>query len=254
MALPRFFVSSDVFLNGSTEISLTGSEVRHMIRVLRLARGAEVKLLDGRGGLATAYIVSVSGGEVRLAIDEVYGTVNDLLPLALVCAVLKGSRMDMLIQKAVEFGAAVIRPVITERTVVKLDRKARNNRLVRWREIARQALKQCRGVFLPEIYPVSGLGEALNLPDMKVKIVLSESETDRSLLGAWKEQGWGEPIALLVGPEGGFTHEELETVRGAGFIGATMGRKILRAETAAIGAAGVVAAVTVAGKCGDSLP
>ncbi len=214
-----------------------------MTRVRRLGPGNLVELIDGSGVVAKAKIIRVNRTEVGLHIVEVSGQQNDCLPINLIVALLKGDRMGWMIQKATELGVQTICPVITKHTVVKVDPEKTDRHLVRWKEIAGQALKQCKGSLVPTIYPVVSLEDALEKVSSGAKILLWESEKKRSLFSAWRDQGNNTPVAVIAGPEGGFSREEILACKGAGFFTVTMGRRTLRSETAAIGAVAALAAM-----------
>jgi 16S rRNA (uracil1498-N3)-methyltransferase len=244
MSLARFLISSDALSRAQGTLTLTGREAHHLTHVRRLGPGSLVKLIDGSGLVAKAKVIQVNGTEVGLHIMEVLEQQNDCLPIKLIVALLKGDRMGWMIQKATELGVQTICPIITRHTVVKVDAEKTGRYLVRWKEIARQALKQCKGSLVPTIYPVVSLKEALEkVSYARAKILLWESEKRRSLFSAWRDQGNATPVAVIAGPEGGFSSEEILACKGAGFSTATMGTRTLRSETAAIGAVAALAAM-----------
>ena len=244
MTLARFLISSDTLSRAGSALTLTGREAHHLTRVRRLGPGSFVELIDGSGVVAKAKIIRVNGTEADLQIVEVSEQQNDCLPINLIVALIKGDRMGWMIQKATELGVQTICPVITQHTVVKVDVERNGRHLVRWKEIAGQALKQCKGSLVPTIHPVVSLEEALEkVSYAKAKILLWESEKKRSLFSAWRDQGNNTPVAVIAGPEGGFSREEILACKEAGFFTATMGRRTLRSETAAIGAVAALAAM-----------
>jgi len=244
MSIARFLISSDVLSRAQSTLTLMGREAHHLTRVMRLGSGSLVELIDGSGVVAKAKIIRINRIEVSLQIMEVSEQLNDCLPINLIVALLKGDRMGWMIQKATELGIQTICPVITQHTVVKVDAEKTGRHLVRWKEIAGQALKQCKGSLVPTIYPIISLEEALEkVSYAKAKIILWESEKKRSLFSAWGDQGNNTPVAVIAGPEGGFSREEILACKGAGFSTATMGKRTLRSETAAIGAVAALAAM-----------
>jgi 16S rRNA (uracil1498-N3)-methyltransferase len=166
----------------------------------------------------------------------------------LVVAMLKANRMSWMIQKATELGVKAIYPVITHYSVIKVDTEKASTYLNRWKSIALQSLKQCRGNFLPIIHSPDSLERTLKkVSCAKAKIVLWEQEKKRSLFSAWNEQGNDIPVSIIAGPEGGFSREEITACRDAGFSSATMGKRTLRSETAAIGAVAAITAIMTFG-------
>jgi 16S rRNA (uracil1498-N3)-methyltransferase len=248
MSLARFLISPDVLSRARSALTLTGMEAHHLSRVKRLGPGSLVELIDGSGVIARAKVLRVNGTEVGLRIVEVLEQQNDCLPIMLIVALLKGNRMGWMIQKATELGVQTICPVITRHTVVKVDAEKTGGHLVRWKKIAKQSLKQCKGSLMPTIHPAVSMEEALEkVSYAKAKILLWESEKKRSLLSAWRGQGNAIPVAVIAGPEGGFSRKEILACKGAGFFTATMGKRTLRSETAAIGAVAALAAVITSG-------
>lgn len=248
MSLTRFLISSDVLSKAKGTLTLTGKEAHHLTRVRRLSPGSLVELIDGSGLVAKAKIIQVNKAEAGLRIIEVSEQQNDCLPIKLIVPLLKGDRMRWMIQKATEFGVQTICPVITQHSVVKVDIEKTCRHLVRWNEIAVQALKQCRGSLAPTIHPVIRLEEIFEKTSYgESKILLWESEKNRSLFSAWKDQGNVTPVNIMVGPEGGFSRKEILACEKAGFYTATMGRRTLRSETAVIGAAAALAAMMNSG-------
>ncbi len=243
VSLSRFLISPDSPLKAQGTITLAGREAHHLIHVRHLGPGDLVELIDGSGRVARARVIWIDRRQVGLDIIEIQRQEDDCLPIELIVALPKKNRMDWIIEKATELGVQTIRPVVTEHTVVKLDNKRAERRLERWKEIARQALKQCRGGLPPVIYPLLPLKQSLdNGPGAGAKLLLWESERLQTLYSAWRDQAKAIPVTIIVGPEGGLSKEEVVICRDAGFIPATMGLRILRSETAAIGAVAALAA------------
>lgn len=219
-----------------------------MTHVRRLGPGSLVELIDGSGVIAKAKVTRINGAEVGLHIVEISKQQNDCLPIMLIVALLKRDCMGWMIQKATELGVQTIHPVITQHTVVKVDTERTGRYLVRWKEIARQSLKQCKGSRVPTIYPAFSLGEAMEKTSYaKAKILLWESEKTCSLFSTWRNQGNATPVAVIAGPEGGFSREEILACKDAGFSSATMGKRTLRSETAAVGAVAALAVMMISG-------
>ena len=244
MSLSCFLIPVGTPLEKRGTVILTGREAHHLLHARHLGPGSFVRLIDGFGRVAKAEVVWAKGSQAGLNIMEVRRQQKDCLPIELIVALLKGNRMDWMIQKATELGVQSIHPVISRYTVVKVDNEKAGRRLGRWKEIARQALKQCRGSLLPAIYPPVPLKEALEkIPHAGAKILLWESERLRSLFSAWRDQARALPAIIVVGPEGGLSREEVLACKNAGFLSATMGLRTLRSETAAIGAVAALAAI-----------
>jgi 16S rRNA (uracil1498-N3)-methyltransferase len=229
----RFFV--DQVRNGHAEIS--GAEARHLTRVLRAEAGQQYEISDNRN----VYLAQI---ETARKERVVFRTLEQMeareLParLALYAALLKFDRFEWMIEKATELGAAEIIPVTTSRTERGLERAARK-RLERWRRIAREASQQSRRVRLPEVAPPAEWREALTNSSM-YKYALDEDAGARPLQASFPiSRKSSDTVAVLIGPEGGWTDEERRDFTAAGWAPVSLGPLILRAETAAIAALAV---------------
>jgi 16S rRNA (uracil1498-N3)-methyltransferase len=214
---------------------LTGDHAEHLARVLRARVGQEFDIATGLA-VRKSRITSIAESRVEFELgEEVPAATAAKITLAL--AVFKFDRMEWAIEKCTELGVAHIVPVIAQRTDVHLA-AATIKRTERWRRIARQAAEQSRRAVAPEIAAPVELPEAVGLPG-DVRIVLAESEEKallRDLLESLPQQA---EIVLAVGPEGGWTVNELHSFHQAGWTSASLGRTVLRAETAAIAATAI---------------
>jgi 16S rRNA (uracil1498-N3)-methyltransferase len=216
--------------------ALVGEHADHLVRVLRARVGQDFDIATGQA-VRRGRITSVKNGRVEFDLSE---EISDacLAEITLVLAVFKFDRMECAIEKCTELGVSRIVPVIARRTDSHLA-AASTKRAGRWQRMARQAAEQSRRATPPEITAPFKLSEALNLPGA-LRIVLAESE-DRTLLRDVVKPGAADGIVLAVGPEGGWTDDELNLFRQAAWLSASLGNTILRAETAAIAATAVVA-------------
>ena len=230
----QFFVEPGQ-IQGKTVI-ITGSDVNHIKNVLRMKPGEEIAVSNG-----------VDGREYRCGIeeireDEVVCTLRFIkedgleLPsrIYLFQCLPKADKMELVIQKAVELGAFAVVPVAAKRCVVKLDAKKEKSKLARWQGIAESAAKQSKRRIVPEVMPVMSMQEALHFAkDMDVKLFPYELAEG---MGKTKELipgiRPGQSIAVFIGPEGGFEDGEVEAASECGFVPVTLGRRILRTETA----------------------
>lgn len=245
---PHFVVKTAAPLLAGEHITLTGGEAHHIKNVLRLKIGDLANLINTSGIKAMARIANIGQDSVTMELLENSDYHDDRLPIELIAAVIKGDKMSWLVQKAAELGVTAIRPVLTEHTVVRLSGKEREQKAARWREIALQTLKQCKGVIIPEIYPAVALKEAVFRPDNetdpKALILLDEKYRGNGLIEVW--EGLNRPVAgvtILTGPEGGLSKEETDMCKDAGFVQASLGPRILKAETAAIAAISILSAL-----------
>lgn len=217
---------------------LTGNHAEHLARVLRARVGQEFDIATGLA-VRKSRITSIAESRVEFELgEEVPAATAARITLAL--AVFKFDRMEWAIEKCTELGVAHIVPVIAQRTDVHLA-AATLKRTERWRRIARQAAEQSRRAAPPEIAAPVELPEALGLPG-DVRIVLAESEAKAVLRDVLEGLPQEAEIVLAVGPEGGWTIEELQSFQQAGWTSASLGRTVLRAETAAIAATAIATA------------
>jgi len=236
MTRRRFIADSST----STHASLTGAQAEHLARVLRAAPG-QVFDVVASGHLHRAEIVSANPAEVIFLLHEEI-TADPALPLHLLLAVFKFDRFEWALEKSVELGVARITPVLAERTEKHLAQSAAN-RCERWRRIALESAKQSRRTDCPALdnpLPLAAaLAAAASAPR---RILLAETEQHHTLAAALAAQP-GAPTALAVGPIGGWTPAEMSAFAQHQWQSATLGPRILRAETAAIAALAVAAAL-----------
>jgi 16S rRNA (uracil1498-N3)-methyltransferase len=230
----RRFIADEV---SGDRAALVGEHADHLVRVLRARVGQDFDIAAGESA-RRGRITSVVDGRVEFELNEEVSAAT-LSEIILVLAIFKFDRMEWAIEKCTELGVLRIVPVIARRTDTHLA-AASAKRGERWQRIARQASEQSRRASPPEIGAPIKVAEVLNL-QAALRVVLGESE-DRTLLrDVAKPQAEKEGIALAVGPEGGWTEDELQSFRQAGWLSASLGNTILRAETAAIAAVAIVA-------------
>ena len=213
---------------------LTGEHANHLVRVLRARVGQEFDIATGTV-VRCGRIAKISDGKVEFDLGEDVSAAP-ILDLTLLLAIIKFDRMEWAIEKCTELGVSRIVPVIARRTGSHLA-SAAIKRAERWRRIALQASEQARRSSPPEIASPVKLSDAVGATTGKLRIVLAEAE-DQILLRDVLEPAAGE-IALAFGPEGGWAQGEMQLFKEAGWISASLGNTILRAETAAIAATAI---------------
>jgi len=228
--MPRIWVSSTE-LDGPS-VTLAGEAHRYLARVLRLQSGDTVDLFDGRGLEVGATVTAVGPREMTLALGERrHMQIPDAPPVTLLQGLPRAERMDLIVQKATELGAARVVPVRTTRSAA-----GQQARLERWERIAREAARQCGRAELLAVAPLLSLKEAIaGLDAGGTRVVPWEEAPGAPPLQALVPAR-PSAVAVLIGPEGGLTREEVGLATGAGFEIATLGPRILRTETAAIAA------------------
>lgn len=233
MTKHRFFVSPQQFTNGTVRI--IGEDARQIRVVLRLQPADEIGVLDGLGNEYRCVLEAVRRGEVIAQVcHKVPIDAEPDVHITVVQSLAKGEKVEQVIQHGTEIGVSRFLIVHTERSVVRLDGERGQRRLERWRRIAKESAEQARRAKVPEIDGVVSLAEALQAVE-PARIALLHPSASATSLVEWMQSGdTGKGIAVIVGPEGGFTDEEVSLCEqfGAGLV-ALMPR-ILRTETAAL--------------------
>ena len=228
--MARFFLSPDAW---GAQALLSGDEAKHAAQVLRLRAGDRITVFDGRGRSAGAEIVDVSKSELRLELGQAVLAPVLEPEICLAQAVPKGKTMDLIVQKAVELGVTTIQPLITRHTVVQVDGDDAPRKSAKWQRVALEACKQCGQDLLPEVLPVRDFASWVDDPGGDLKIIASLLPGVKSLREVLREAGSPRRVTLLVGPEGDFSAAEGAAALAAGFVPASLGSIVLRAETAA---------------------
>jgi 16S rRNA (uracil1498-N3)-methyltransferase len=225
-----------------TTATLTGDQATHLARVLRAEPG-QIYDVVANGFLHRAEIATVTDAEVHFLLHEELES-DSALPLHLLLAVFKFDHMEWAIEKATELGIARITPLLARRTEKHLAQSA-SKRVERWRRIALEASKQSRRTTIPEIADPIPLRQALEQEQSPTRILLSETEQATSITAALlkaKSSSQETDTALAIGPEGGWTPEEITLFAQHDWQPVTLGPRILRAETAAIAAIAITSA------------
>lgn len=231
MRVTRVFVEQK--LVSGKGVGLPEQAGLHLTRVLRLDVGAPIALFDGSGGEYQGTLER--DGKNWWAKVGAHDAVEreSALDLTLLQGVARGERMDLIVQKSTELGVTRIIPVLTERSVVKLDAKHRDRKLEHWRAVAVAACEQCGRNRVPEVAAPIALGDALRqLPEGSRRCLLA-ADGSEPLAAAARP---GQSVVLLIGPEGGLADDEQKFARTQGFGAYRIGPRILRTETAGLAA------------------
>lgn len=218
-------------------ISVTGSDVNHIKNVLRMKPGETVLISSRTGGDYLCKVAEIRQEEVQMEILEARESKMELpARIHLFQGLPKGDKMELIIQKAVELGVYRIIPVDTKRTVVRLDAKKEESKVKRWNAISESAAKQSKRSLIPEVSGVMSFKDALaETKDYGLKMIPYECAEGmgqtRELI---KRAQAGMDIAVFIGPEGGFEEDEIEKAQAAGVLPVTLGKRILRTETAGL--------------------
>ncbi|MBR6636042.1 MAG: 16S rRNA (uracil(1498)-N(3))-methyltransferase [Phascolarctobacterium sp.] len=217
------------------EMSITGVDAKHIGKVLRMQPGDKLQIVSDDGVSALAEVTAISETTVTVRCLEVLAESHEpAVKITLAQGLAKGEKMDFIIQKAVELGACSIVPVAMEHSVVRLDGAKADKKVERWQKIAEAAAKQSKRDIIPQVQAVQSVSQMLANNNCKTKIIAYECEDRMSLKTALREAGQLDDLLLIIGPEGGISEGELAKTREAGTIPVSLGRRILRAETAGL--------------------
>lgn len=229
----RFFIEGGI--HSGRDISITGSDYNHIKNVLRMKKGEQVLISDGNDREYLCSIRTIGEEEILLAVEDIMGTSRELpAKITLFQGLPKGDKMEQIIQKAVELGVYEIVPVAMKRSVVKLDAKKAAKKVERWNGISLSAAKQSKRGVIPDVKDVVSYGEAVKMASAMDGFLLPYENAEgiegaRKLVNSMKGK---KEIAVFIGPEGGFEDSEVEKALEAGASTLTLGKRILRTETA----------------------
>ncbi len=224
---------------------LSGDEHHHLRDVVRIKPGERVWLIDESGKSYTARVDQIKKNQTRLAILDTKEKTEPRVKVTLAQALIKARNFELILQKATEFGISEFLPVVTSRSLVKIDDKL-ENKMARWTKITREAAKQSGVYRIPLILQPKAIKEVVGERKDVRKIFLNESGGTpmRHVLMPDTTKEWSEhypsSVLVLIGPEGGWTEAEEEDIVGQGFEAISLGSQILRAETAAIGSLAMI--------------
>lgn len=231
----RFFISTEEIKGDSA--SIKGPDAKHLRTVLRLTPGEAIILVDGEGSEYKGIIRTIDSDKVDVAITDKFAS-NTESPVQIIIgqALLKDKKMDGLVRQLTELGISAWIPFTATRSIPRPPKKRMASRIERWRKITAEALKQCRRDRTVKISAPINFKSILDQgADCEIKIIFWEEATvSLEKLKASNHQRTQQKIIALFGPEGGFTQEEIESAIAAGFVTASLGPRILKAETATI--------------------
>lgn len=238
--MPRFFVAKRNI--GDNKGILTGQELDHLRRVLRLRQGDRVTLFDDEGWEHEGVVRSLAEQVAEIEIlNSAQPGRESSLDVTLAQALGKGEKMDLVVEKATELGVRTIVPFLSARTIPRLDGKKIERRRERWQRIALSAAKQSGRTRIPEVLALSDFDElVLRSWPCQSKLLFWEDEPQRTLAQVREAKASLDSLLLMIGPEGGFSPEEVAQAVSHGFEPIRLGKRILRTETAALAALSVV--------------
>lgn len=232
----RCFVNH--FIGDNQSVVIDGEEAKHIGKVLRSRVGDQLEVCDGSKMVYLCTITKVSNGSVEATVDSAKeDTREPQSEITVFQGLSKGTKMDLVIQKAVELGAHAVVPVQMEFSVVKMIQE--RGKQERWQRIAMEAAKQCKRSVIPKVLPAVDFSTALNMmSEMDQAFAAYENETETPLKAVLNTKF--RSCGFLIGPEGGFSIPEVEQARNAGIPTVSLGKRILRTETASIALLSIV--------------
>lgn len=240
--MQRYFIQPNQFNDQS--VNIIGDDVHHITKVLRSKAGDQIICSDGLGKDA---LVKIDRIESDMIIGTVVSIIKDTresdINVIIAQALPKADKMDLIIQKGTEIGVRSFIPFTSERTIVQLNEKKEQKRIERWMKIAKEAAEQAHRSIIPDILPVINWKQLLNkIANDNIKTFIAyEQEDTKSLYEALEQNSEAKTILLVIGPEGGFSEKEIETATDMGAISISLGKRILRTETAGlVGAANII--------------
>ncbi|MEK6759108.1 MAG: 16S rRNA (uracil(1498)-N(3))-methyltransferase [Deltaproteobacteria bacterium] len=235
----RRFFSEDITA-GAESVRISGDEFTHLKRVLRLKQGDDLAVFDGKGLEVQGRITAMEAGCAIVSVEgTAYGRLESPRAIRLLQGLLKSDKPEFVIQKATELGAATITFFTTSRTIPISN--GSKTKWTRWRKAAIEAAKQCGRTRLPELTPVAAFKDAVMGCTEGIRLILWEGTGKTiSIKEALKNADLDSAIVVAVGPEGGFSVEDVAAAEKAGFVAVSIGPRILRAETAALAAIAII--------------
>jgi len=228
------------------QVKILGSELHHLIDVLRLRKGDEITVLDGEGGIYDVQLTSISTNP-PVAIGEIRSLKQvepSPIEVTLIQGISKSDSMDMIIQKTTELGVYEIIPVLCQHTVPNFSKDKAQKRVTRWRQIAIEASKQSRRPFFPKIHDITKFNDSLNVSQADLKLIFTVPSIDsfcsQKLKDILRQRTDAKKVQIIVGPEGDFTDDEINDALSADAIPVSLGSNTLRTETAAIAGLAIV--------------
>lgn len=237
--MPRFYCPQPLAAGAVVDLP---EAVAHHLFVVRMQPGDALTLFDGRGGQYRASLAEI-GKKRASALVEEHQALEAELPYAVTLAqgLPEGSKMDWIIEKAVELGVAAVQPLAARRSVVRLSGERAEKRQAHWQGVIVSASEQCGRNRLAQLAPLADCERFIALPDAAPRILFSPRATQS--LADWARSSGPQAVTLLVGPEGGFSDDEEQAAIDGGALALSLGPRVLRTETAGLAALAALAAL-----------
>lgn len=235
--MSHFYLPAEAWTE-TEALVLTGDEARHCSQVRRHRPGETISILDGRGRRALATITAIDRSEVRASVNEVIHTARPVVCISLLQAVPKGDGMEWIIEKAVELGVAEILPLMTERTIIRLDSRDAEKKGQKWQRQIIEACKQSGQTWMPQLKPLQRPAVAIEATkEVGLRLIASLEPGSKTFHEVCTPTS---AVAIAIGPEGDFSPDEYHAFRSAGWAPVTLGPLTLRCETAAIASVAIL--------------
>jgi 16S rRNA (uracil1498-N3)-methyltransferase len=235
----RFFIPAELF--NTFEISLPREISQQICRVLRLKTGSEIMLLDNQGFEYPACLIEVLDSQCKASVlSKKESSGEPQTQITMLVGLTQREKFELILQKCTEIGVTCFIPMVTSRSLIQKTSDV-EDKLPRWNKILQEAAEQSHRGCIPMLSPALKYADALakSKPDESLKLILWEDEANHSIKQELREFK-GNQVSLIIGPEGGLSAEEVELAKSNGYIPVSLGKRILRMETAAIHTAGVV--------------
>lgn len=231
----RFFIDDNQIVD--EQVYISGENYKHMTKSLRVKMGEKVELSNGKGIEYIATVQEIDKNQVLLEIVEKAINSSEMpVEITLYQGLPKGTKMDLIVQKTVELGVTSIVPVIMERTIVEMDKKS-NKKIERWQKISEEAAKQSKRGIIPIVKPAVKLKDIdKEFEKNDLNLIAYENEDDSNLKRILETHNKVQKIGILIGPEGGISKKEAEYLRDLEAKSISLGKRILRTETAGMAA------------------
>ena len=235
MTVPRVYFPRN--LEDSDHFELGKENLRYVKSVLRMKKGDRLMLFDGSGWECEAVIRQIAADTIVVEVTKRYSPRDKGIFITLMQSLPKANKMDFIVRKATELGADRIVPFLSSRSIPRLSAEKTSSKITRWRNIALEAARQCGRADIPGIDEILSFEEALLQPEHKIlNIIFWEEEAAKGVREVLCDKRYDgvKAISVIVGPEGGFTKEEVTRAGEKGFVSVSLGRQVLKVETAAL--------------------
>ncbi|MGD8189014.1 16S rRNA (uracil(1498)-N(3))-methyltransferase [Brevibacillus ginsengisoli] len=230
--MQRYFIAPDQWMD--EQVVITGDDVHHIVKVMRSEVGDQILVSDGAGRVASVRLTQIDPKEVRAQVVELLDEHREMpIQVTIGQGLPKADKLEWILQKGTEMGAYAFQTFSSERTVVKLDEKKEGKKLERWQKIVKEAAEQSHRAILPEVLSPTSFKSILEQgKSYSARIIAYEKEAAVGVKEVLSTLSPGDSLLVLIGPEGGFSVEEVAQAEAAGFVSVHLGPRILRTETA----------------------